>query len=221
MKLILIGFLVGIGKIIPGVSGALMAIRLGVYERAIDAITHFFKDIYHNGLYLGKLALCILIAILLFSNIILSLYQLFPCIMTIIFALLILTGVPSIIKKANYKWLALISFIFTMSLNFIPSISFSSNSILTLLFMGLIEAVSIIIPGVSGTAILINLGLYENYLMLFANLNISLLVPFFLSLAICSLIIIYFINYLINHYTNYFYSIILGFLSASILLMFI
>ena len=44
MRLILKGFIIGIGKIIPGVSGAMLAITLGVYDKAILAITDFTSD---------------------------------------------------------------------------------------------------------------------------------------------------------------------------------
>ena len=50
--LILKGFIIGIGKIIPGVSGSLLAISLGVYERAIEALIHlkdnFKKNIFYT-----------------------------------------------------------------------------------------------------------------------------------------------------------------------------
>ena len=42
MKNIFKGFIIGIGKIIPGVSGSMLAILLGVYERALAIIVCFF-----------------------------------------------------------------------------------------------------------------------------------------------------------------------------------
>lgn len=44
LKLFLKGFIIGIGKIIPGLSGSLLAINFNVYERAIKAISNFFSD---------------------------------------------------------------------------------------------------------------------------------------------------------------------------------
>lgn len=221
MKLILVGFLIGIGKIIPGVSGAVMAIRFHVYERAIIAITHFFEDLYNNLFYLGRLAVGFVLAVLLFSNVILSLYQDYPMIMTVIFSILILTGAPEIYNKANSKIIVLCTFLLTLLLNYIPSLSINGNDIFIIMILGLIESISIIIPGVSGTAILVSLGLYQYYLSLFTNLNISLLIPFMISFFIFSLIIINIINYVIQKYSKSFYSAILGFLCGSVILMFI
>ena len=48
MKLLLKGFIIGVGKIIPGVSGALLAISLGVYEKAVKAIGNFFREPIKN-----------------------------------------------------------------------------------------------------------------------------------------------------------------------------
>ena len=73
MKLILIGFIVGIGKIIPGVSGAMLAMMLGVYEKVIDAITNFFGDVRNNTFFLMKFGLGVILAIVIFSKFILFL----------------------------------------------------------------------------------------------------------------------------------------------------
>ena len=45
------GFIIGIGKIVPGVSGAMLAITLGVYDKAIQAFTGFTSDIKKNFKY--------------------------------------------------------------------------------------------------------------------------------------------------------------------------
>ena len=44
LKLIIKGFIVGVGKIIPGVSGAMLAMFMGIYEDLMEAVTHFFDD---------------------------------------------------------------------------------------------------------------------------------------------------------------------------------
>ena len=44
MKDILIGLIIGVGKIIPGVSGSVLAITLGVYEKIIYSINNIFKE---------------------------------------------------------------------------------------------------------------------------------------------------------------------------------
>ena len=75
-KLILFlkGIIIGLGKILPGVSGSLIAISLGVYEESINAISNFLKDIKKYSIYLGILGLGILVSIVFFSKIMANLF---------------------------------------------------------------------------------------------------------------------------------------------------
>ena len=61
------------GKIIPGVSGSLLAIALGEYENMIKAINNYFNNIIDYSKYLFKICLGILVSIIVFSNIIIKL----------------------------------------------------------------------------------------------------------------------------------------------------
>ena len=67
---ILKGIIIGVGKIIPGFSGSVVMISFGLYDKAILAITNFFKDVKNNGLFLLNLGIGIIIGIVLFSNVI-------------------------------------------------------------------------------------------------------------------------------------------------------
>ena len=70
LKLILQGFVIGIGKIIPGVSGAMFAMMFGVYEKALDIISHLKTKLFKNLKFMFLLGISILLAIILGSNII-------------------------------------------------------------------------------------------------------------------------------------------------------
>ncbi len=69
--LIIKGFIVGLGKIIPGISGSMLAITLGIYEKIIDAITNFFSDIKRNSKLLINFSIGVFLAIIFFSKLIL------------------------------------------------------------------------------------------------------------------------------------------------------
>ena len=73
IKLTLKGIIIGLGKIIPGVSGSMLAFSLGVYEDAINAITNFKNNLKKNILFLSYLGIGIVISILLFSNLLIYL----------------------------------------------------------------------------------------------------------------------------------------------------
>ena len=69
--LILKGFMIGIGKIIPGVSGSLLAIIFNVYEDCLERISHIFHHFKDNVFFLGKLSLGIFVACLFFKSLLL------------------------------------------------------------------------------------------------------------------------------------------------------
>ena len=70
--LILKGIVIGIGKIIPGVSGSMLAISMGIYQQMLDSINNFFKNTKENFKFLFKIGLGVIISIIFFSNIILK-----------------------------------------------------------------------------------------------------------------------------------------------------
>ena len=70
IRLIVKGLIIGLGKIIPGVSGGMLAISLGVYEKGLDALSHFFRNVKENTKFLCLLGLGILISVVLMSKLI-------------------------------------------------------------------------------------------------------------------------------------------------------
>ena len=68
--LVLKGIIIGIGKIIPGVSGSLLAISMGLYQKMIDSINYFFDNKRDNFKFLFKIGIGVLISSVFFSNII-------------------------------------------------------------------------------------------------------------------------------------------------------
>ena len=67
------GLIIGLGFIIPGVSGGVIATILGIYETIIEKILNFFQDIKNNTKYLLPLIMGIILSVFFFSKIILYL----------------------------------------------------------------------------------------------------------------------------------------------------
>ena len=88
MKLFLSGILIGIGKILPGISGSVLAIRLGIYEKVMDSILHFFKDWQRNITYLGILGSGFLFSTILGSKVLLQLFLKYGFFLKVIFIVL-------------------------------------------------------------------------------------------------------------------------------------
>ena len=95
------GFVIGIGKIVPGVSGAMLAISLGVYDKAIYYICNFKNDIKNSFKYLFPLGVGIIISIVLFSKVISLCLNKYYVITMLFFIGLIIGGIPDILNKVN------------------------------------------------------------------------------------------------------------------------
>ena len=220
MLLFLKGFLIGLGKIIPGVSGSLLAIRLNVYEEMIYAVNNLFLDFKKNVYFLFKLCLGIVCAIIIGSNIILFFLEKYYIITLLIFILLILSGIPMIIKETKCYFIALISFLFYVSLLYFPKLDIINNYY----FIGFLEAFTTIVPGISGTALYMPFGLHDEVLYLFSNIylmDLKKLFPFWFGFLIGGLILIRFIDYCFKKYRAKTYGVILGLLIGSVISMII
>ncbi len=223
MKLFFIGCVIGIGKVLPGISGSLLAIRLGVYERVMDSVLHFLKKPKENLIFLGILGFGFLFATVFGSKVLLQLFLTYGSILKVLFVLFIFTGVPELYKKSNSFSITLISFLITSGIFFLPQGHFVIKPISSYFFMGLIESFSTIIPGISGTAIFLSLGWYEEVLTLFSELyllQMTKIVPFLVGIGIGGYLLLKIMNYLFSNYSEYTYSAILGFLLSSLFFVF-
>lgn len=220
MKLFLKGLIIGLGKVLPGVSGSILAIRMNVYEDIIYSINNLFSNFKENIIFLFKICFGILLSIIIGSNFISHLLDNYYTITICIFSLLIITGIPVILKEVKNYYIVIISFLIYILILFIPKLSVVNNYY----FIGFLEAFTTIIPGISGTALFISLGIYDDYLDLFSNiymLEFNKLIPFMIGLFIGAIIIVRFINYCFKKYRDKTYSVILGLLIGSLVLMFI
>lgn len=216
MILIIKGLIVGLGKIIPGVSGSILAIRLNIYEDMIYSINNLFNK--KSIIFLTKIGIGIVLAIIFGSNIITYLLSKFYLVTMILFTVLIATGIPSVIKESSNYFLSLLSCIIYLILLNIPNINIFNNYF----FIGFLESLTTIIPGISGTALFMSFGLYDELLYLFSNIyliNIGILLPFSIGFIIGTIIVVKFIEYCLNNYKSKTYSVILGLLIGSIITM--
>ena len=227
---ILKGFIIGIGKIIPGVSGSVLAISMGIYDRLIKSISNFFSDIKNNSIFLSKIGIGMIIAITFFSNIIVYLLDNYYLITIFIFSGFIIGSMDNIKYNINNKDLYICFIIFIifslLGINNINNTLVVNNSFIhfiLFILIGFIDAVTMIIPGISGTAILMMIGVYKELLISLSSIlsNISTIIPFVIGLIIGTVLTVKLIDYLFNNYKSKTYSAILGFSYSSIVIMII
>ena len=238
MILFLKAIIIGIGKIIPGVSGAMLAINFNIYERLIDSITNFFADWKKNLKFLLIFILGILLSLIVFSNVIIILMNRYFFLTMMFFIGLILGGTYkfSLNIKYNYKNILLILIIFLLILylgisnldnKYIISGNFMDNIIF--FFGGIIEIFASIVPGISATSLLMIIGIYDDVLIMISKIfdytyiinNFNLYLSYGLGMFRSFIIGVYLINYFIRNYKNISYSVVLGLSIASIVLLFL
>ena len=214
------GIFVGIGGIAPGLSGSILLVIFGLYNKTIEAIGTLFKDIKNNLKFLIPLFLGFGVGVFLFSKIVdyfITKYEMYT---RYTFLGLVLGTIPIFYKEVRnegfsnkYYIFMIIAFILGFSLFFFNSNLFptvTNPNLVQSVILGIAVAGSTIIPGVDSAVILSSLGLYELYVSSIAELNFSVLIPAGFGLIIGALVISFFINKLIKRYYTASFSVIFG-----------
>lgn len=193
------GMVIGVSNVIPGVSGGTMAVVLGIYDKLISAINNFFKDWKKSIFFLGEIAIGAALGIVLFSKLISTLLNNYAEPTSFFFIGLILGSFPLLYKRAtkdkvnpaNYTW-----FIITLGLMIAMAFfkesavtsavmtTLSVKSFISLFLAGFIAAATMILPGVSGSLVLLILGLYTTFTTAVSTFNIPLLIPIGLGVLV-------------------------------------
>ncbi len=237
------GFLLGIANIIPGVSGGALAISIGLYEKIINAISHLFNNFKENLKLLIPIGIGILCAITLLSKVINYTLEEYPLATIFLFIGLILGGVPMLLQKVNghkknisniFLFAIVFSLIVMLPLlkSDISIVNFANLNFLgyILIFLvGVLWAGTMIIPGISGTFLLMLIGYYKPIIETFSNLtninslNRNILILVFLVSGLLFGIFLFsrLIEYLLKKWEIKMYFAIIGFLFSSIVLIFL
>ena len=258
LKLILKGIIIGIANIIPGVSGGTLAVILGIYDKLTEAIGNFpvvpMKKKIEYGKFLAQIGIGVVIGIVLFAKIIEFSVLNYPKITAGVFTVLILPSIPFIVKGENKKdgkniiffiLGAIVASIFIYA-DYMYGDKSAAGDITTVLSMGYmiklflcggIAAGAMIIPGISGSMLLLMLGEYYNVLGfinkfftglihigsfnsigdIVSNLAIIELVVFGLGIIIGLVVIAKIINILLEKYRSSTLFFITGIIVVSIL----
>lgn len=167
--------LIGIANIIPGVSGGTMAVSMGIYDRLISCISHPFKDFKNNILFLIPIALGMGIAIIASAFGIDYLFETFPLQTNLLFIGLIMGSLPAIYGKVKTVTMRmghiLAAVIFFAVVAGMAMMNGSGGSyveleptvtgMILLFLVGVIASATMVIPGVSGSMMLLLLGYYN------------------------------------------------------------
>lgn len=166
---------VGIANIIPGVSGGTMMVAMGLYDKLIHAITHLLKEIKESLKLLIPIFVGAGLAIVILSELFTFLLAEYPIPTNFAFCGLIAGSLPFIYKKVKghtvtigkiipflvFFGIVVLMAVLGESSGAEADVSFGLINVLKLFGIGIIAAATMVVPGVSGSMILMILGYYE------------------------------------------------------------
>lgn len=202
LRYFLCGLVFGTANVIPGVSGGTMLVVFGVFDRLTEAISGI-KKIFENFWFLFTFALGAGGGIILSSFVISSLFQSFGVQTNMFFIGLILGGVPLIYKfgteEQKVKPSCIVPFVIAMAVvigltvlekadvfKLAPDVvtGFDLVISLKLVVCAAIAAVTMIIPGISGSFVMMLLGVYETIIGAIKDMNFFVIIPFAIGAVI-------------------------------------
>jgi len=247
--LVIKGLFIGISNIIPGVSGGTMAVSFGIYDDVIHAFTHVRKEFKTCMRVLLPLVTGALIGVAGFSMVIEWLLAEHTLYTAFAFVGLILGGLPILSqsfkeslyetkRKATPVHLILFTVFFLIvawmgvadvSGGGPETISLGFGPLVALFFVGLVSAAAMVIPGISGSLLMLIMGYYyavvytiNGFTSNLAAFNIAEMIPFTillisyaLGMVVGIILISKVIDYFFTNYPSFTYASILGLVMAS------
>ena len=230
----------GICNIIPGVSGGTMAVSMGIYDRVIYAANNIFRQFKKSFRELLPILIGILIGLFAFAALIGALLgtdskEIPGTRLPTIFAFigLILGGLPAIYKRVNMKsakipgvilFLVFLALVVVLPLLNPPEARTVDHSIGTIMLMiplGAIASSTMVIPGISGSMILMLLGYYNPVINAMNDLrggdwsSLAILAPYVIGLLVGIVFIAKLMNFLLKKHAALTFSAIFGLVIGS------
>ena len=237
---ILRGAVIGVSNIIPGVSGGTMAVSMGIYDRVIYAVNNLFKQFKKNFKDLLPIIIGVLVGLFAFAALIGTLLgtksEEIPITRlptNFAFIGLILGGLPAIYKRVNMKsagipgillFLVFLALVVVLPLLNPPEARTVDHSIGTILLMiplGAIASSTMVIPGISGSMILMLLGYYNSVINAMNDLrggdwsSLAILLPYVIGLLVGIVFIAKLMNFLLKKFGALTFSAIFGLVIGS------
>ncbi|HLS07921.1 DUF368 domain-containing protein [Lentibacillus sp.] len=229
------GILMGASDVIPGVSGGTIAVLLGIYERLITAINGFMSKDWKKQLgFLIPLGIGIVTAIFLLSHVIEWLFENYPGPTKFFFLGLILGVVPYLFHKAdaknkfqaNHILILLIGAALVGSLAFLqanegPVIeNMTTSTYIKLFFSGFIASSALVLPGISGSLMLLILGVYTTVMTAISELQFDIIAVTGAGIVLGIVFMSKLVNFFLNNYYTGTFAVIIGMVIGSVFVVF-
>jgi len=214
------GIIVGLGGVAPGLSGSVLLIIFGLYQKTLEALGTLLTNFRKNVKFLAPLVAGMFLGVLLFSKLIDFFLNTYEMPTRFCFLGLILGTLPMVwreVKKEGFSrkyYLVIVlaalagTWFFTVNPNAFPQVT--SPTLLQKLLLGVAVAATAIVPGVDPAVFLSTLGFYEMYVSALANLELAILIPMVGGLAVGAVAISFAMSLLFKRFYTASFSVIFG-----------
>ena len=236
IKNFLYGIILGVANVIPGVSGGTMAVILNIYDSILLAFTK--ENIKKSLPFLLPLGMGTLIGIYTFSQLITSLLEDHRILLTFSFLGIILGSIPAIYQRGRYEkakpknvFLGLLALVFMIALAYISNsmsmgttffIWESGNPVfyIWLFVSSTLAMIAMLLPGISGSLILLVLGAYTIAMEAIAYFQWNILFVLALGVLLGGYLGVKGIQNMLKNHPQALYFIILGLVVGSLFILF-
>lgn len=222
------GLCVGGTMLVPGVSGGSMAMILGIYDKLIESVSSFLKDIKNSLIFLIAFSLGGGVGMMLLAKPLLYLIESYPMLLLYFFIGVVAGGIPMIYQKAEVNKITWKVFLYpaiglaaVFLFEFLPADFLQlgdGKGILGVLLLGaagIVAAVALVLPGISVSYLLLLLGIYDKTVMAIGDFNLSYLMPLGLGIILGIILTTKLLENAMKNHTQATYLIILGFVGGS------
>ena len=237
LRFIVAGFFVGLAEILPGISGSTIAIAFNVYQKFILFLSNLkvsnlslkYKEL--NRVFFLDLIIPFLfsmaLTVILLSNLIMFLFSeytyyflVFLGSLMCLIAFVLLNRIKDLLNnKLRIFFYFSLGAVFGFLLNQI-NITFINPNFIILLVVGFIAFSFFLMPGISGSAVLLSIGVYELIIGSIATLNMTILIPFALGCLISLLTMPKIVHHLLDRFNTSIMTFFSGLILVSGILLF-
>lgn len=187
------GILIGIGGILPGLSGGVLSVIFGVYQPAIRFLSHIRDRFWAHVRYFFPVGLGGILGVLLFSVFVEKAFGQYAAQFVCLFIGFVIGTFPSLYRQAGEQgrdsgdlFLMALWAVIIFSLMFLgKNLPHIAPSPLIWFFSGAVVSLGFIVPGMSPSNFLIYFGLYDKMAGAIAGFDFTMILPFSLGMVLC------------------------------------
>lgn len=229
LVLMLQGAIIVTGAILPGVSGGVLCVAFGIYEPMMNFLEHPIRTFKkQSGLFI-PIIIGGLVGFVLLAKLVEIFFSAYAAIAMALFSGLICGTMPNLFKNTTEShptkgWTGFVislafSFVFFSVMESGMGASGLTPNFGWYVFCGFIWGLSMIVPGLSSSSLLLFMGLYQPMAAGIGNLDMAVCIPLGIGFIITVLLLARVMNRLLENHYAIVTKLILGFVTSSIIMI--